>query len=279
MVTEDSLSRFVRLLADWAAAPGDRQIIRRLRDPLHDPIWQRLRTIAASYYWDKFACRGGAFKEEFEEECIYRLFVWITRHPEEMRQGEFTFHNLEALVKRIAENHRNSIGRRLRRRWFHSLDEYGEELNDASPRRTPEKLQVSAQDPAAARYPGLEGEFLHAQRLIPEFVRSLAGKEKILELVCALRALGATLGKLHGFPADWWVFRVLKRRRREHLPSMVQKFLRVKFARLDSITLEGRVTCLRRVFRAFLARRSDFDLTNNSQAIFSSSRPQQSTAN
>ncbi|MCI0694034.1 hypothetical protein L0337_18755 [candidate division KSB1 bacterium] len=167
---------------------------------------------------------------------------------------------MEAFVRKIAANYCYSLGRQLRRRWFHSLDEYGEEPDDDTPRCTPAKLQVPADDPAAARYPSLEGEFLRAQQLIPEFLHSLVGKEKTLELVCALRSLGVTLGKLHGFPADSWVFRVLKRPRNEHLPLMVQKFLRVKFAMLEPSTLTGRVTYLRRIFRTFLSRRSNFGL-------------------
>jgi hypothetical protein len=266
MVTDDSLNRFIHLLADWvAAAPGDRQPTRALLDPRNDDFRLWLRAVAGTQYWDKFDRRGGLSKEEFEEECLYRLFLWMQHHKEQVAKAELTINNLEAFVRTIAQNYCRSLGRRLRRRWFHSLDEYSEEPDDDTPRRTPEKLQVSADDPTAARYPSLEGEFLHAQRLIPEFVRSLVGREKTLELLRALRALGVTLGKLHGFPADWWVFRVLKRPRKEHLPLMVQKFLRVKFAMLEPSTLAGRVTYLRRIFRTFLSRWNNFDSSGESK--------------
>jgi hypothetical protein len=256
MVTEDALNRFVRLLADWAADPDDRQLKQALLEPRHDEIRQWLRTIAGAYYWDKFNRRGGLPREEFEEECIYRLFLWLKRHQDEVKQAALTIDSLEGLLRRIAMNYCYSLGRRLRRRWFHSLDEFDDETGEeATLRRVPEGLQVAPLDPAAVRYPGLESEFRLAQQLVPEFIRSLAGQEKTLELLGALSILGGALGKLHGFPQDWLVFRILKRPRGRQMPKMVRKFLQVKFPTLDLSVLDGRLNYLRRAFLAFLMRR------------------------
>lgn len=255
MVTEDALNRFVRLLADWAAAPDDRQLKRALLDARQDEFRQWMRTIAGAYYWDKFNRRGGLSRQEFEEECIYRLFLWLKRHQDEVKEAVLTIDNLEAMLRRIAANYCYSLGRRLRHRWFHSLDEYGDEADEeATLRRVPEGLQVAPHDPTAVRYPSLESEFRLAQQLVPEFVRSLAGQEKTLELLGALSILGGALGKLHGFPQDWLIFRILKRPRRKQMPKMVRKFLLVKFPTLEVSVLDGRLNYLRRAFLAFLIR-------------------------
>jgi hypothetical protein len=257
MVNDDSSRRFIQLLANWAnAEPGDREPKRALLDPLDDEFWCWLRVLVGTYYWDNFNRRGGISKAEFEDECICRALSWVKRHKEEVVPGRFTIHHLEARVRTVAENYRNTIGRRLRRRWFHSLDKYREAFEDEIPGRTPEGLQVPPDDPTLARYPGLEGEFLQAQRLIPEFERSLHGQEKTLELLASLRHLGDKLGKLHGFPRDWLPFRILKPKRK-HLPAVVRKFLRVYFSSLKDSILDGRLSYLRRTFREFLLSRED----------------------
>jgi hypothetical protein len=84
----------------------------------------------------------------------------------------------------------------------------------------------------------------------PLFNRSLRGKTSMRQVLAWLLRLGRRLGRKKGFPAHWYVYRVL-RRRGKHLPVYLRGFLKNHLPHLSYGVINSRLGYLRRAFIKF----------------------------
>ncbi len=250
----DLSRRFVRLLLDWATAPpGARDCTRALMDPTND-FWPWIHGLIEAYYRPSFNHFWGVSKAEFRDRCIEKVFVWVKTKVEQLPQANYTDNDLEASIRTIAFHEQISTWRRMRK--LSSLDIYWDDASGSGEatgqirQKLPAGLQVDPVEPFAAPYEQLQDEFRQARRVMPVFNRSLRGKIRMRQVLAWLLRLGRRLGKQKGFPAYWYIYRVL-RRRGKHLPAYVRGFLQNHLPHLDYNVINARLGYLRRAFIKF----------------------------
>ncbi len=251
----DLSRRFVQLLLDWAAAPpGAREVKRELMAPANE-FWPWLCGIIEPCYHPSLDVLGGITEAEFRDHCVHKVFKWADTKPELLTQSYFTDARLAAFIRTLAHNEQISIWRRMRK--LNSLDDYTDDspASSTDEERTqhvlPEPLRVDPVDPFAAADAPRAAEFSQARAVMPFFGRSLHGKKRMRQLLALLLRLGRRIGKKKGFPAYWYVYRMLKRKRGKHLPDYLLGFLRKRLSPLNNKAINGRLACLRRAFTNF----------------------------
>ena len=246
--------RFVQQLLDWAAAlPPARERKRALLHPANE-LWPWMHQLIDRCYRPSLDRLWGVTPAEFRHGCEHKIFIWAKAHPETLRRADFTDAKLGAFIKTTARNERVSIWRRMRK--LNSLESYWDGSSGSADeagrtlRPLPEGLRVEPEDPFAAPAVRLQTEFWQARQLMPRFHRSLRGKKRMRQLLALLLRLGRRLGKIKGFPAYWYVYRIL-RQRGKHLPVYLRGFLKHHLADLEYNVINSRLGFLRRAFLNF----------------------------
>jgi hypothetical protein len=223
-------------------------------DPTND-FWPWIRGLIEPCYRSSLDQLWGVTKAEFRDRCIHKVFAWAKANPSRLRQADFTDAKLAKFIRTLARNEQISIWRRMRK--LTSLEShwdgtsgYADEAANTL-RAMPASIRVEPADPFASRYEILHVEFLQARAVMPFFHRSLKGKKRMRQVLALLLRLGRRLGKKKGFPAYWYLYRIL-RRKGKHLPDYLRGFLKNRFSHLEYKVINSRLGYLRRAFRKFL---------------------------
>jgi len=254
MDSPDLSRRFVQLLLDWATAPPEsRDLKRGLMDPANE-FWPWIYGLIEAYYRPSFNHFWGMVKAEFRDRCVAKVFAWVKAKVERLQPTDYTDHDLEASIRTIALHEQITAWRRMRK--LSSLDIYLDdapgsgEATEPTRREVPAGLRVDPFDLFASPYERLHAEFRHARLVMPFFNRSLRGKTSMRQVLAWLLCLGRRLGRKKGFPAHWYVYRVL-RRRGKHLPVYLRGFLKNHLPHLSYGVINSRLGYLRRAFIKF----------------------------
>lgn len=191
---------------------------------------------------------------QFVDECRERLFIWAKANAAALARPEFSDENLKRVVRRLACNARANVWREIKRGRLEHLDDYLKKSRRdmESGKLTPVSLKVWPQVYGAQDYAELEDDFARARWIMPRFTRALRAKKKMRALLALLHRLGRSEGKLEQFPAHWFVWRLLRKKKKTHLPRYIREHLRACLPQVEYEIINARLGYLKRALVSFL---------------------------
>lgn len=260
MITSSPLRHYVTPLVDWARdGPESSERIRAVLHPA-GALWPWLRGVIAPCYWRSLDQPRGLTLPQFIDECRERVFIWAKEHVAEMSRPEFSDKNLKAVLRTIAHNLRTDVWREIKRHRWERLDDYFENPQHETheqrsvPRRLPKELTVPPEEFELHRYLALADDFNLACRVMPRFHRSLRKMKKMRAVLAYLLRLGRKKGRLERVPAHWFVWRLLRKKKKTQLPRYIRAYLRARLPEVRYEVINARLGYLRRALTYFLRK-------------------------
>jgi len=238
---------FVRPLLDWAnREPDDRIPIRKLMDPM-DGVYQWMRKLAEGYFYPSLNRDRGITQDDFAADCVERVLRWAKRNVHELAVNDFTDDNLEAKVRTISKNYSISLLRRMKDRYFKTMEEFQNNEDSEHKHRTPVALVGEQGHLALDLFPRIKP----TMRRFAE--KALKKNPKMLQTYDALFLYCEYLCATDGVSPYWLTYKILQTRGQQ-LSDGLRDYLKSVFPNDAYKVINSRIGFLRRALEEFLRK-------------------------